>query len=65
MLLAEIALRIVWTPPTLRSTPMAEAHPYYRVAPRPGVSGKHYTSEYETSFSHTSQGLRGEILYER
>ncbi|MDH3510716.1 MAG: hypothetical protein OER85_07645 [Gammaproteobacteria bacterium] len=65
LLLAEIALRIVWTPPTLRSTPMGETHPYCRVAPRPGVSGKHYTSEYETSFSHTPQGLRGDRLYHR
>jgi hypothetical protein len=50
LLLAEIALRIVWTPPTLRSTPMGETHPYYpRLPTNP--------EEYEAGWTLTSSYL--------
>lgn len=56
---AEIALRLTWTPPVLRSTPVEEAHAIYRSVPRPAISGKRVSSEFEYAFTHSAQGMRG------
>ena len=60
---AEILTRLVWKPPMLRSTPVAESHPYYREAARPGVTGMRFSSEFEYRFSHSSQGMRGTKVF--
>jgi len=56
---AEIALRLTWMPPVLRSTPVEEAHAIYRSAPRPAITGKRVSSEFEYAFTHSAQGMRG------
>ncbi len=56
---AELALRLTWTPPVLRSTPVEEAHAIYRSAPRPAITGKRVSSEFEYTFTHSAQGMRG------
>lgn len=60
---AEIILHLTWTPPSLLSTRQFEQHPIYSWAPRPGISGRHVTMEYDYTFSHTLQGLRGGKLF--
>ncbi len=60
---AEAGLRMVWTPPSLRSTSGFGPHEYYRVAPLPCVEGLRATSEYEHTFCHTCQRLRGSRVF--
>ena len=62
---AEIALRLLWVPPSLRSDDAFEAHSVYRNAPIPGASGVRVTSEYEHAFAHSDQGLRADRNFTR
>ncbi|RMF18689.1 MAG: SGNH/GDSL hydrolase family protein [Deltaproteobacteria bacterium] len=62
---AELCLRLVWTPPSLRSTIAFGPHEYYRVAPLPCISGRLASAEYEHSFHHTCQRFRGDRIFTR
>lgn len=59
LIVAEVVLRLTWTPPVLRSTPVEEAHAIYRSVPRPAITGKRMSSEFEYAFTHSAQGMRG------
>ena len=61
-LLADVVLRIVWTPPHVQSTAAYGRHAYYRTVPLPGIKG-HGRWEYEHTLAHTSQGLRGNVVF--
>ncbi len=60
---AELVTRIVWVPPSLLSIQQTEQHPVYGWAPRPGISGRRVSMEYDYDFKHTAQGLRGNINF--
>ena len=56
---AELVLRRVWTPPSLRSTPSTRPCEPYVWAPVPDLRGTMVTSEYEAPFAHSRAGTRG------
>lgn len=60
---AELVIRITWTPPSTLTTQPTEQHPVYGWAPRPGLVGRHATMEFDYIFHHTAQGLRGAELF--
>jgi len=62
LMVAEIATRMMWVPPSEQSTLMLEEHPYYGWAPRPGISGRHVTMEFDYEFANSAQGFRGSDL---
>ncbi|HET6425465.1 MAG TPA: GDSL-type esterase/lipase family protein [Planctomycetaceae bacterium] len=59
----ELALRMVWTPPSLLSTPAWGPHPSYGYAPLAGVAGRLETPEYAHDFHHTAQRQRGTKVF--
>ncbi len=61
--IAELVIRIAWTPPSTLTTQPTEQHPFYGWAPRPGLAGRHATMEFDYDFHHTAQGLRGVELF--
>lgn len=63
LLAGELALRLVWTPPSLLSTPAWGPHPAYGYAPLPGVSGRIETTEYGHPIHHTTQRQRGTKVF--
>ncbi len=60
---AELVTRIFWVPPSTLSTQQTEKHPVYGWAPRPGISGRQVSMEFDYSFIHTAQGLRGDTIF--
>lgn len=65
LLLAEIGLRLFWTPWSIQSHQLFESHEVYGWAPRPGIEGNHVTPEYRHTASNTPQGLRGHRVFGR
>lgn len=63
LLAGELGLRLVWTPPSLLSTPAWGPHPCYGYAPLAGVSGRLETPEYAHDFHHTPQRQRGKRTF--
>jgi lysophospholipase L1-like esterase len=63
LFVAELAIRLLWVPPSSLSTISTEKHPFYDWAPRPGITGRHVSAEYDYEFRHTVQGLRGDQLF--
>lgn len=63
LLVGELGLRMVWTPPSLLSTPAWGPHPAYGYAPLPGVSGRIETTEYAHPIHHTPQRQRGTKVF--
>lgn len=63
LLLAELLVRATWVPPSTLSTQATEQHPVYGWAPRPRISGRQVSAEFDYGFSHTSQGLRGSTVF--
>ncbi len=63
LLLGEIVLRLVWTPPSLLSTPAWGPHPCYGYAPLAGVTGRLETTEYSHEIHHTAQRQRGKKVF--
>lgn len=63
LFVAELAIRILWVPPSTLSTISTEKHPFYDWAPRPGITGRHVSAEFDYEFRHTAQGLRGDHLF--
>jgi len=63
LVVAELIVRLTWTPPSTLSTQVTKHHPVYRWAPRPGITGRQVSMEFDHGFSHTAQGLRGNDLY--
>lgn len=63
LLMGELALRLVWTPPSLLSTPAWGPHPAYGYAPLPGAVGKIETIEYAHPIHHTAQRQRGTKIF--
>ncbi len=63
LLMGELALRMVWTPPSLLSTPAWGPHPAYGYAPLAGVVGKIETIEYAHPIHHTPQRQRGTKVF--
>ncbi len=63
LLAGELGLRLVWTPPSLLSTPAWGPHPAYGYAPLSGVSGKIETIEYAHPIHHTTQRQRGTKVF--
>ena len=61
--IAEILIRLVWVPPSTLSTISTEKHPYYGWAPRPGITGRQVSIEFDYIFSNTAQGLRGNNIF--
>lgn len=61
--IGELSLRLVWTPPSLLSTPAWGPHPAYGYAPLAGVSGRLETPEYAHEIHHTSQRQRGKKVF--
>lgn len=59
LLASEFALRGVWTPRHLASSPDRGPHPFYGTAPLAAVVGRKVTAEYDHRFRHTAQGWRG------
>lgn len=59
----ELGLRLVWTPPSLLSTPAWGPHAVYGYAPLAGVSGRLETPEYAHDFHHTTQRQRGRKVF--
>lgn len=64
LLLIELTLRLIWVPPSLKTTAATEQHTVYGWAPKPGVVGLRTTIEYSHDFSHTPQGFRGLGVFE-
>ncbi|MEE2888309.1 MAG: SGNH/GDSL hydrolase family protein [Planctomycetota bacterium] len=65
LLVAEITLRVVWTPWSIQSHQLFESHEVYGWAPRPGIEGVRVTPEYRHSAHNTRQGLRGHRVFGR
>jgi hypothetical protein len=65
LLLAEVLLRVFWTPWSIQSHKLFESHEIYGWAPRPGVVGKHATPEYVHTARNSRQGLRGSRVFGR
>jgi len=63
LFVAELIVRLAWTPPSILSTQQGEKHPVYSWAPRPGISARHVNMEFNYGFSHTAQGMRGSTLF--
>ncbi len=63
LLIGELGLRMVWTPPSLLSTPAWGPHPVYGYAPLAGVSGRMETTEYSHPIHHTTQRQRGTTIF--
>ena len=58
VLLAEAALRLVWTPPSVLSTQPVERHELYSIGNIPGIRGRTVSMEFDLEFTHSAQGLR-------
>lgn len=65
LLVLEIALRLVWQPPSARSDQPFGPHPVLAFAPLPGAEGSIATWEYEHAFRHNRQGLRADREFSR
>jgi lysophospholipase L1-like esterase len=63
LFIGELVIRFVWIPPSTLTTQSTEQHPVYGWSPRPGITGRHVTMEYDYSFTHTAQGMRGNTLF--
>lgn len=63
LLIGELSLRLVWTPPSLLSTPAWGPHPVYGYAPLAGVVGRMETTEYAHAIHHTTQRQRGTKVF--
>ena len=63
LLVVELALRLLWTPPSWRSHSLFRPHDVYGWAPRPGITGTHATPEYCHQASNTRQGFRGSEVF--
>lgn len=59
--LAEIGLRLNWTPPSALTTPGFGPHPLYGSSPLPLVRGRQVTDEYDVLFEHNDLGFRGPL----
>jgi len=64
-LVAEVLLRLFWTPWSIQSHKLFDTHEIYGWAPRPGVTGRHATPEYEHLATNSRQGLRGHRIVGR
>ena len=63
LFVAELAIRLFWTPPSELSTVVTEKHPFYGWAPRPGITGRQISMEFNYEFTNTAQGLRGKVVF--
>ncbi len=65
LLVAEIGLRLFWSPWSIQSHRLFEPHEFYGWAPRPGIEGVHVTPEYRHTAHNSVQGLRGGTVFNR
>jgi lysophospholipase L1-like esterase len=62
LLFAEIVLRLFWTPIRFQGDRMFGRHPDYGIAPLALAKGRDVSVEYDKTFEHTAQRLRGSRL---
>lgn len=59
--LAELGLRLRWTPSSCASDPSLRSHPHFEMAPLPWASGNLVSAEYSARFEHTGRGWRNDL----